>query len=589
MKKKGISILNILLSAVLLTGCQMWPNSSTGGSTPGQFAGGGVSNSSTPSSSSSTPSGSSSTPSGSSSTPNSSSSTPNSSSSTPNSSSSTPSSSSSTPSSSSSTPNSSSSTPSGSSSTSGGSEELPDDLPAEEHMDKDNNGICDDCNQSVLVSVDLYSINDLHGKFLSSDSQPGVGGLTTYLKEAKASQENTILLSAGDMWQGSSESNLTRGQIINDWMSEMDFVSMTLGNHEFDWGTSYIAQNAAICDFPFLAINVYETATNQRVPYCQPSIMVETGGAKIGIIGAIGDCYSSISADKVQDVYFQTGSSLTALVKAEANRLRAAGADCIVYSWHDGKDEYDVSLSDGYVDLVFEGHTHSRYVSQDSKGVYHLQGGGENKNISHATLSVNIARNSVQTSKAETIANSVYGNKAEDSIVQTLTTKYADDIAKGYEALGYNKQYRDDTELEALVAQLYLEKGLERWGNQYNIVLGGGFLKTRSPYNLYAGQIYYSDVQSIFPFDNQIVLCSVSGAKLKSQFVQTTNSDYYCAYTSYGNSIKGSINTSATYYIVVDTYTLQYKYNGLTEVARLDETTFARDLLADYIKGGGFA
>ena len=474
-------------------------------------------------------------------------------------------------------------------STGGTQNSTPIELPPEEHTDTDGNGICDDCNQSVVVSVDFYAVNDLHGKFLKSDSQPGVGGLTTYLKEAKASQENTILLSSGDMWQGSSESNLTSGQIINDWMSEMDFVSMTLGNHEFDWGTSYIAQNAEIYDFPFLAINVYEKATNQRAPYCQPSIMVETGGAKIGIIGAVGDCYSSISSDKVQDVYFKTDSELTALVKAEANRLRAEGADCIVFSVHDGEEEYDVSLSDGYVDLVFEGHTHSRYVNQDSKGVYHLQGGGENKNVSHAKIEVNIANNSVQTKTAENIANSVYGNKAEDPIVETLSVKYADAIAKGYEVLGYNKQYRDDSELEALVAQLYLEKGLERWGNQYNIVLGGGFLRTRSPYNLKAGNIYYSDVLSLFPFNNQIVLCSISGYKLKNQFIQTTNSDYYCAYTSYGNSIKGSINTNATYYVVVDTYTLQYAYNGLTEVARLDETTFARDLLADYIKGGGLA
>ena len=456
-------------------------------------------------------------------------------------------------------------------------------------MDVDANGVCDDCNQSVVVSVDFYAVNDLHGKFLQSDSQPGVGGLTTYLKEAKASQENTILLSSGDMWQGSSESNLTKGKIINDWMSEMDFVSMTLGNHEFDWGTSYIAQNAATCDVPFLAINVYEKSTNQRAPYCQPSIMVETGGAKIGIIGAVGDCYSSISSDKVQDVYFQTGSSLTSLVKAEANRLRAAGADCIVYSLHDGTEGYDESLSNGYVDLVFEGHTHSRYVNQDSKGVYHLQGGGENKNVSHATLSVNIARNSVHTSKAETISSSVYGNKADDPIVQTLTTKYADAIAKGYEVLGYNSKYRNDSELEALVAQLYLEKGLERWGNQYNIVLGGGFLKARSPYKLNAGEVYYSDIQTIFPFENQIVLCSISGYKLKSKFLETTNTDYYCAYSTYGNSIKNNINTNATYYVIVDTYTSQYTSNGLTEVARYDETTFACDLLAEYIKGGGFA
>ena len=458
-----------------------------------------------------------------------------------------------------------------------------------EHTDKNDDGTCDDCGEGVLEIVDFYAINDLHGKFLASDNQPGVGGLTTYLKEAQEANPNAILLSSGDMWQGSSESNLTKGKIINDWMSEMDFVSMTLGNHEFDWGESYIAENAEEASFPYLAINVYENSTNTLVDYCQPSVMIERGEAKIGIIGAVGNCYSSISSDKVSEVHFKTGSALTALVKAEANKLRAAGADCIVYSLHDGTSGYDVSLSDGYVDVVFEGHTHSRYVNQDTNGVYHLQGGGENKNISHATLVVNIATNSVKTEKAEAIASSIYGQKAEDQIMQTLKTKYAAEIAKGYESLGYNNRYRDDSELEALVAQLYLEKGLERWGEQYNIVLGGGFLRTRSPYNLYTGEIYYSDVQTIFPFDNQIVLCSVSGYKLKSAFIETTNTDYYCAYSTYGNSVKSSINTNATYYVVVDTYTSQYAYNGLTEVARYDETTFARDLLAKYIENGGMA
>lgn len=472
-------------------------------------------------------------------------------------------------------------------STGGTGDSTPIELPPEQHSDADSNGICDDCKQSVVVSVDLYAVNDLHGKFVEADSQPGVGGLTTYFKEAQAANPNTILFSSGDMWQGSSESNLTRGKIINDWMSEMDFVSMTLGNHEFDWGTSYIAENAAACDFPFLAINVYERATNARAPYCQPSVMVERGGAKIGIIGAVGDCYSSISSDKVQDVYFKTGSSLTSLVKAEANRLREAGADCIVYSLHDGTEGYDTSLSNGYVDVVFEGHTHSRYVKKDNYGVYHLQGGGENKNISHATLSVNIATNSLQTNKAETISSSVYGAKAEDPLLQTLLAKYDSVISKANQALGYNRSYRDDSVVEAMVAQLYLEAGLERWGNQYNIVLGGGFLRTRSPYNLAAGNVTYGDLQTLLPFDNPIVLCSISGYYLKQQFIQTTNNDYYVAYSDYGNSVKDSINTSATYYIVVDSYTAQYKYNHATEIARLDETTFARDLLAEYMLANG--
>jgi 2',3'-cyclic-nucleotide 2'-phosphodiesterase (5'-nucleotidase family) len=119
--------------------------------------------------------------------------------------------------------------------------------------------------------------------------------------------------------------------------------------------------------------------------------------------------------------------------------------------------------------------------------------------------------------------------------------------------------------------------------------LGGGFLKARSPYKIQAGDVKYSDIQSVLPFDNQIVLCSVKGKYLKSKFFETSNSDYHIAYGDYGASIKGSINANATYYVIVDSYTATYAPNNLTIVDTLDGDIFARDLLADYIKEGGWS
>ena len=110
----------------------------------------------------------------------------------------------------------------------------PETDPACAHADADDNGLCDLCTLSVLVSVDFYAVNDLHGKFFDTDDQPGVDELTTFFKTMQATNPNTVLLSAGDMWQGSSESNLTKGLILTDWMNELDFAAMTLGNHEFD-------------------------------------------------------------------------------------------------------------------------------------------------------------------------------------------------------------------------------------------------------------------------------------------------------------------------------------------------------------------
>lgn len=475
----------------------------------------------------------------------------------------------------------------------------------EGHTDADNNGLCDDCAATVVIALNLYAINDLHGKFADTDEQPGVDELSTFLKGEAQKHDNAIFLSCGDMWQGSSESNLTKGQIVTDWMNEMDFVSMTLGNHEYDWGEAFIEQNADLAEFPLLAINVYERATNRLVDYATPSVIVERSGLQIGIIGAIGDCYSSIASDHTKEIYFKTGDELTALVKAESDRLRSLGADLIVYSLHDGYNRsssgekfisgnqlsyyYSPELSDGYVDIVFEGHTHQSYVLEDSYGVYHLQGGGDNDGITHAEVQVNFANGKHRVTKRQVLDTDVYEHLADDAIVETLLQKYADAIAPANRIVGYNDAYRSSTYLRQLVSALYLELGEREWGEEYDIVLGGGFLSVRSPYDLERGEVRYSTLQMIFPFDNLPVLCSIRGSDLVRVFFESNNDNYFITTGEYGETVRKNVDPNAIYYVVTDTYSSTYQYNNLTEIERLDRELYARDLLAEYIEGGGLS
>ena len=457
-----------------------------------------------------------------------------------------------------------------------------------DHIDDDQNLFCDLCDKYVIVVIDFYVINDLHGKFCDTETQPGVDELATYLKNMEASDDNVVFMSTGDMWQGTAESNLTGGVILTEWMNQMNFVSMTLGNHEYDWGEAAIRNNLQVAEFPFLAINVYDVNTGKLADYCTPSIMIERDGVKIGIIGALGDCYSSISSDMVTGVRFKVGSELTALVKAESQKLREAGADLIVFSLHDGMENYDTALSNGYVDICFEAHTHQQYVKTDNKGIYHLQGGGENGGICHAEIQVNSASGANKVNQANFVSTSNYKSLADDPATEELEEKYRDVIDFAYSDLGVVSRKYSDSEVEDYVASLYLKAGIEKWGEDYDIVLGGGFLKTRSPYDLDPGATTYADILSLLPFDNRIVLCSVSGQNLLSRFVNTSNSDYHTAYSEYGSSIIDNISASGTYYIVVDTYTALYRYNGLTIVDFYDDTTFARDLFAEAVKNGDF-
>ena len=454
-----------------------------------------------------------------------------------------------------------------------------------DHTDKNDDGKCDECDISVIIVFDLYAINDLHGKIFDNDLQPGVDELTTYLKNAYKQNANTVVFSSGDMWQGTAESGLTFGRMMIDWMNELDFAFMTIGNHEFDWGEKYVEDNAPLAEFPFLAINLYDSTTNQREKYCQPSVMIDLGEVQIGFIGAVGDNYSSISGEMQSGFKFITGSSLTSLVKAESQRLRSAGADFIVYSIHDDDAAVDPALtSGGYVDVVFEAHTHQAYVNTDANGVYHIQGGGENSGISYVSVSINFANMNSDIEEIRVIKSSEYSRVESDDIVDELKEKYEDEMLLIESTLGYNESQRNSSYIEQLVAQLYADLGEAHWP-QYNVVLGGGKINCRSPYNLYSGNVTYGDLYSLLPFNNKLALCSIKGSDLLSRYINS--SSYSIGYTAYGESEKNNIDSNATYYIIADSYNYTYAYNKLTVVEILDDTTFARDLLAQYIKNGG--
>ena len=160
---------------------------------------------------------------------------------------------------------------------------------------------------------------------------------------------------------------------------------------------------------------------------------------QIGVIGAVGDCYSEIEPNSINDYYFKTGSELTKLVKDEANRLRKKGADYIIYLLHEGFTQsnkesvqqvsgadiytyYDISLSDGYVDLVFEGHTSQSYQLVDSCNVYHLQNSGDaNAAVSYAQIAYNtvLKTTDLNASKLITVTEEEISNiviPSEDTI-----------------------------------------------------------------------------------------------------------------------------------------------------------------------------
>lgn len=455
-----------------------------------------------------------------------------------------------------------------------------------EHKDKEGQ------EQEDAKTFDIYALNDTHGAVKDTSSTAGIEKTSTYLKNKMQENKNSFVFSSGDMWQGSMYSNNTRGLLMSEWMNEIDIKSMTFGNHEFDWGNEAILNNKNKANFPFLGINIFDSSTNERVDYADASITFTIDNVKFGIIGAIGNFYSSISGSKVKDIYFKVDSELSTLVINEAQRLKnEENCDFIIYSLHDNTDGCDASITaSGYVDIVFEAHSHESYVTTDDSGIYHVQGGGYNKFISHATVTIDKSTNEKSIS-AETISTSSFLDLSEDSKTTALINSYMDVIGNPSEVVGYNKSEIKSASLSDLVASLYLSKGESLWPS-YNLVLGGGYIVSRTPYYLSKGNVTMETLFNLYPFDNNLELCSASGAFLKSNYTTSSNT-YHVQY----NSTLDSLNSSTIYYFITDTYGSDYYIYGNGK-SRTGASTFkvidskeiyARDLLKEYIASGNLA
>ena len=439
---------------------------------------------------------------------------------------------------------------------------------------------------SDIQKIDIYSMNDFHGAANGDGDNAGIGKIAKYLDtKVKENPKASLILSQGDMWQGTADSNLTRGLLIDEWMNNVGFESMALGNHEFDWTQNQIRLNQEHSNFPYLACDIYYRDGSGLVDYVTPSIMVERLGIKIGIIGSVGNCLSSISGSLTKDIYFLYGDALTNAIKAESNKLKEKGADIIILSMHSGENganyNYDVSLSiDGYIDLVLEGHSHQYYSYQDDGDVWHIQSSSVGTAIGHTTITYN-RTNKTKKITASNIYKSEYFNSSSDTSTITLydyleSTMIAD-IRDEYVAT-INRTYNSNQ-----IANAVLETAFNKYTpiaieQGYNITLAGSYLKTRNPYSLYPGDVTYGDIYSLLPFDNDYAVCSIKGDDLIDRFINNSTYIIYPYVDEY------TIDPAKTYYVISDSYTFDYAPNNMTVVYAFNDGIYHRDLFKEYLR-----
>ena len=232
----------------------------------------------------------------------------------------------------------------------------------------------------------LLHTNDVHAHVLpfdkhgvscgeEQDEEQCFGGLarvTGLVKRIRSENPGSLLLDAGDQFQGTMFYTYFKGAVIGRLMSEMRYDAMALGNHEFDDGPAVLADFLQQVKFPVLAANLDVSGEPLLSGLLQSEVILERGGRRIGVVGFITESTRYISSPGEGVVISGIEDSLREAVA----RLEEQGVDIIIGLSHAGLD-HDLFLAsqlDG-LDVIIGGHSHSllRTGDPEADGPYPIR------------------------------------------------------------------------------------------------------------------------------------------------------------------------------------------------------------------------
>ena len=185
--------------------------------------------------------------------------------------------------------------------------------------------------------IQLLHTDDIHGHLdtdlvqsASTSSSFQAGGMAQLAGQVQAfrsrAPSRTLLVDAGDAWQGTFISNANKGEAVTKAMSIMKYDALAVGNHDFDWGQEVLAQRAKEATFPFLAANVTETSVGRAPTYLKTYTVKDLGIARVGVIGITRpDAATIVKATSVAGLKFGPVADSVRAYLPEVQRQSAIG------------------------------------------------------------------------------------------------------------------------------------------------------------------------------------------------------------------------------------------------------------------------
>ena len=235
------------------------------------------------------------------------------------------------------------------------------------------------CLENKTVKITVLHTNDVHSHIdpfgpndVKNPNKGGVSRRATLIQKLRNENPNTLLLDAGDIFQGTPYFNYFGGALEFKLMSLLDYDVATIGNHDFDNGIEGLYAQLPHAKFDFISAN-YDFQNTVMNTHVKPYKVFYKGGIKIGVFGLGVELKGLVNPDAFKETRYlnpvEIAQDMSRILKLEEK------CDLIICLSHLGYryDEKPQKISDlklaratENIDLIIGGHTHT-FLNEPTK------------------------------------------------------------------------------------------------------------------------------------------------------------------------------------------------------------------------------
>lgn len=363
--------------------------------------------------------------------------------------------------------------------------------------------------------VKVFHTSDVHGFYFPTTAEGHtIGGFAALAGYLEKQREPYLLLDSGDFTSGTYEAKKSKGAYSVDFINQMRYNAVTLGNHENDFKDEALLKNIAAIKADILVLNAEDTKTKTYPQHIKPYAFYEVNGYKIAVIG-VGKEFSTPSK-------YITIRKPRKLLKKAVEEVKEQNPNAIILLIHDSAkdDKHENSyttvklVKDLGIDLVLGGHAHKIIQNFKVNNTVFAESGTALKGITEATLTFDDITGKLtdiktkyvvmDNNKIDLSADMIYfANQRLDKKMNIVAGKALENIP--------NIPGTVDGGVDSYLGDLFCDIIKRNTGAEIALINSGairgkGILK---------GDITNRVIEEVLPFQNKIMIAKVSGAFLE--------------------------------------------------------------------------